>query len=213
MNWHDLTFAAEIGAGVLLIAYHLRLLAHIRREPRRTVIGRNRDARGQWVRQVVDGHADLLAVQSLRNWAMSSTFLASTAILIGLGIINFLISHDAIGAFGVTLNTANPAPITSVAGIKLLALASVFFAAFFCFAQTLRALNHLVFAIPVADATTRADVTALLNQGANYFTLGMRGFYLALPLSLWLFGAPYFLLAAALLVLVLSRLDYVAAAA
>jgi hypothetical protein len=39
-----------------------------------------------WVQSIVDKKRDILAVQTFRNWVMASTFLASTAIRISLGL-------------------------------------------------------------------------------------------------------------------------------
>ena len=37
---------------------------------------------------------DVLAVQTLRNWIMAASFLASTAILIGLGLLSLLFKPE-----------------------------------------------------------------------------------------------------------------------
>jgi len=51
------------------------------------------------------------------------------------------------------------------------------------------------------------DVVETLDRGGTHYTLGMRGYYLAIPLALWLFG-PLWMLAGALLLLVTRyRLD------
>ncbi len=54
---------------------------------------------------------------------------------------------------------------------------------------------------------TRAILAAALNHGALHYTLGMRGFYLSVPFSLWLFGPLWMLGGAAVLVFVLNSLD------
>jgi uncharacterized membrane protein len=202
-----LALGADGAAVVLLLGYHLRLVADLRRRPLATAIGRNRVARDAWVRKVVAQSADLLAVQTLRNWTMTGTFLASTAILIGIGIVHFVFAAGQPATASVVVHGAGGLA-SGIGGRKLLLLASLFFASFFCFAQTLRALNHLVFSLPVAGADGVTVNVEQLNQGANHFTLGMRGFYLALPVALWLFGSFYFLGATCLLLVVLRRIDY-----
>ena len=71
--------------------------------------------------------------------------------------------------------------------------------------------NHarLMINVPPAlePSATVETVTAILNHGALHYTLGMRGFYLAIPMGLWLFGPLWMLGGAALLSAVLHRLD------
>jgi uncharacterized membrane protein len=45
------------------------------------------------------------------------------------------------------------------------------------------------------------------NHGALHYTIGMRGFYLSVPLALWLFGPSWMLAGSLVLVAVLFRLD------
>ena len=51
------------------------------------------------------------------------------------------------------------------------------------------------------------DVIEMLQRGGVHYTLGMRGYYLSIPLLLWLFG-PLWLMAGTLVLLAaLRRLD------
>ena len=50
-------------------------------------------------------------------------------------------------------------------------------------------------------------VAETLNLGAAHYTLGMRGFYLAIPLTLWLLGPTWLLGGNAILVAIFYRLD------
>lgn len=197
------TLLADAAALLVLLLYHARLVHHLRHDPGRTVIGRNRGVRRAWLAEVIARKADILAVQTLRNWAMTATFLASTAILVAVGIVHFMFTNVPGAAAASELLRA------PWAGAKLLTLASLFFVAFFCFAQTLRALNHLGFEIVVARDETFETVLAHLHRHADSFTLGMRSFYFSLPVSLWLFGAAHFLAATLVLTLLLAHLDYV----
>ncbi|MEX2480250.1 MAG: DUF599 domain-containing protein [Gammaproteobacteria bacterium] len=191
------------GAALLLLAgYHWRLLQQIRQHPERTAIGRNRITRRRWLSDVIERRADILAVQTLRNWAMTATFLASTAILIAVGIVHFIFVNEPGATAATRLLRAD------FAGAKLFLLASVFFAAFFCFAQTLRALNHLGFEIVVAGEDDFDSVLRHLHRHSDNFSLGMRCYYLSLPFSLWLFGALHLLAATIIMVLLMRRLDY-----
>ena len=58
------------------------------------------------------------------------------------------------------------------------------------------------------DATVSAEaVTQVLNHGALHYTIGMRGFYMSVPLALWLFGPSWMLVASLILAIVLYQLD------
>lgn len=46
-----------------------------------------------------------------------------------------------------------------------------------------------------------------MNRGALYQTIGMRCFYLTLPLMFWLFGPVFFLVASLFMVSLLISLD------
>ena len=58
------------------------------------------------------------------------------------------------------------------------------------------------------DATVSEEaVTQVVNHGALHYTIGMRGFYLSVPLALRLFGPIWMLAGSLVLVTVLYRLD------
>lgn len=66
-----------IGLAVL-IGYHLYLRQVYHEQPERTYRGRSNRLRRAWVEMVRVHSNDILAVQTLRNWIMSATLLAST---------------------------------------------------------------------------------------------------------------------------------------
>ena len=51
-------------------------------------------------------------------------------------------------------------------------------------------------------------VVSLLERGALHHTLGVRGFFLGIPLALWLFGPLWMLAGTMVLVLLLYQLDH-----
>lgn len=71
--------------------------------------------------------------------------------------------------------------------------------------------NHAGFMINTFeqnDATVSAEaVTQVLNHGALHYTIGMRGYYLSVPLALWMFGPLWMLIGSLVLIAVLYRLD------
>jgi uncharacterized membrane protein len=201
-----LTFSAFL----VLVIYHVRLVRRFRTAPLTTSFGVTDRLRKAWVESVMQERRDILAVQTLRNWVMASSFLASAAILIGLGLFNLAFAQEQIAHIAHSLNffgTRNEAAWL----IKLISLIVDFFFAFFNFTLSIRYYNHASFAInvpPSLDPLVSYDaVAAILNHGAIHYTMGMRGYYLAIPLTLWLFGPIWLLGGSITLILILNKLD------
>ena len=74
-----------VPAIVLILVYHWYLYRKVKKYPLTTAIGVTNHARQMWVHEVIQDKRDILAVQTLRNQLMASTFLASTAILLSIG--------------------------------------------------------------------------------------------------------------------------------
>jgi uncharacterized membrane protein len=156
------------------------------------------------------GRRDILAVQTLRNWTMGATFLASTAILIGLGIFNLAITADKQGELSLVLSHFGSGHPGLWLG-KLILLGADFLFAFFNFALAIRYYNHTGFMINLTlkenSEISVEDVIDILQRGGAHYSLGMRGYYLSIPLVAWLFG-PLWLLAGTLVLLTaLYRFD------
>ncbi len=195
---------------MLLIVYHWILIRRVRRRPLSTAVGITNHVRVQWVRSVMDSKCELLAVQTLRNGLMAANFLASTAILISLGLLSVAFKPGLFQEISHALNLAG-ARSEILWMFKLMLLVVLFFFAFFNFTLTIRYYNHAGFMINILEAhdptVTPEGVAEVLNQGALHYTLGMRGFYLAVPVGLWLFGPVWMLAGAIVLVWVLNKLD------
>jgi uncharacterized membrane protein len=95
--------------------------------------------------------------------------------------------------------------------LKLMLLAVVFFISFFNFTLAIRYYNHAGIMINTIDendpALSAETVTDVINHGALHYTIGMRGFYLSVPLGLWMFGPIWMLAGSLILIAVLYRLD------
>ncbi len=218
-----------IAGFLVLIAYHGRLYYMLRRRPFTTSIGIANYMRALWVRNVVTERKEILAVQTLRNLTMAANFLASTAIIIGLAILNVALGREERPGDSLMLwqfeMTAG-----EIWTAKLLVLSGAFFFCFFNFMLSVRYYNHAAFFVGVPhseeaswalhkpgllidlaehdeEAPTLRPVADTVNRGAAHYTLGMRGYYLVVPLALWLFGSVWFLVGAIGLVGVLYRVD------
>lgn len=195
---------------LLLLVYHLKLIAKVRHEPLQTAIGITNHVREQWVRSIMQGKSDILAVQTLRNGLMAANFLASTAIIVSLGLLSVAFTPGLFQHIPQALNLAGVRSETLWL-FKIMLLVVLFFYAFFNFTLTIRYYSHAGFMINILEAhdptVTPELVADVLNHGALHNTLGMRGFYLAVPVGLWMFGPLWMLAGTIVLVFVLSRLD------
>ncbi|MCJ7686208.1 MAG: DUF599 domain-containing protein [Desulfobacteraceae bacterium] len=203
-----------ISAGFLtLLIYHIHLVYKVKTAPMSISIGMTNHLRREWVQTIMEEKRDILAVQTIRNWVMASSFLASAAILIGLGVLSAAFSAEKSFEISQALNLFG-AKGKEMWLIKLMLLAVDFFFAFFNFALSIRYYTHASFAInipPSHDPTVTYDaVTKILNRGATHYTLGMRGYYLAVPFTLWMFGPVWMAIGTAVLIMILYKIDRMA---
>ena len=207
-NWLELTIT--LATFLILLTYHVYLFIRTRRAPLSTAIGITNHVRRKWVQSIMQNGRDILAVQTLRNQVMAATFLASTAILISLGLLGVAFRPGVFEEISHALNITGTRNET-LWMIKLLVLAVLFFSAFFNFTLAIRYYNHAGMMINIPEAhdptATPETVSEVLNHGALHYTLGMRGYYLAVPATLWLFGPLWMLFGTVVLVIILYQLD------
>jgi uncharacterized membrane protein len=206
--WPEIFFPAL--SAILFLIYHIHYYFLVKRCPMQTAIGITRYLRTFWVESVMEQKRDILAVQTLRNWVMASSFLASTAIIISLGILGYIFQHKDISELPFSFDRI----VTSMENIdilKILVLFMIFAVAFFNFTLSIRYYNHVNFMINVPldrdEMVSVGYVTTTLNLGMIHFTLGMRAYYLSGPFFLWLFGPVWMFLGSILVLIVLYKID------
>lgn len=196
----------------MLGAYAAWLAARLRQHPLYTIQAYHQHVRRRWVHFVMeDPSHGILAVQTLRNSTMGATFLASSVLLLLGGTLSLVGRPDALGSLlhGLEVSaTRHPA----VWNLKVVALVCDLFVAVFAFVMSVRLYTHLSYqlAVPPEDdphGVTVDRVAGMLDRAGGLFSLGLRACYLAMPLVLWLFGPLTLVLATAVLVAVMSRLD------
>lgn len=203
-----LAFALSVA---MLSAYQLFLRHKLRRNPTYTIQAVNAIARAAWVESIMRERKDILAVQTLRNSTMAATFLASTAVLLIMGVLTLTAQGDKLGDVWHALNVSG-ATHTTLWLSKLLALLLDLFVAFFCFSMSIRIYNHVGYMINVPltlahKSISPEHVATHLNRGGAYYSYGMRAFYYTVPLVFWLFDPLLMLIATAVLLATLARLD------
>jgi uncharacterized membrane protein len=195
---------------LFVAAYHLHLVYKVRNQPLTTTVGITNHVRSKWVKNVIDERRDILAVQTLHNQVMAATFLASTAILISLGLLGAAIRPGLFSEISQALNLTG-AKNETLWMVKLMLLSVLFFSAFFNFTLSIRYYNHAGFMINISetsDSIISAEAVAeVLNHGALHYTLGMRGYYLSVPIVFWLFGPLWMFTGNMVLLGILYRLD------
>lgn len=175
-----------------------------------TAVGITNHLRGHWVESIMEERRDILAIQTLRNWTMAASFLASTGILICLGLISVAASPEKIAEITPGLNTL-VSEHRAWWLFKLMVLIIDFFFIFFSFCLSIRYLNHVNFMINVptnlAHKIIPEYITEILNRGMMHYTMGMRGYYFSVLLFLWLFGPIWMLLGTIVITIILNHLD------
>lgn len=195
----------------LICAYHLFLLAMLRRNPNYTFQAVMARSRAAWTHAVMEGGKDILAVQTLRNSTMAATFLASTAIFLITGVLTLSTQGDKLADTWHALNAGGSVG-SQVWMMKILAILVDLFAAFFGFTMSIRYFHHVGYMVNVPltsrhGAIPPALVIKQLDRAGRFYWVGMRAYFLLAPLVLWLFGPQLMLVGAAFLVVVLYRLD------
>lgn len=206
---------SEIGAYafsfVLIGGYHLYLRSKLRRDRSYTIQSVSNHARAAWVENVMtDKSWGILGVQTLRNSTMAATFLASTAVLLIMGVLNLMRGGNA-DSIMHSLETGVIAGGT-MEEVKLLLLLSTFFTAFFSFSLAVRLYNHVGYLLNSTNSKcqfcpTTGYVSRLLNRSAAYYSFGMRAYYISVPLVFGLFSPVYMVMGSLVLVMVLHHID------
>ena len=204
----------SLPAFILWLGYYLFLFYRVKRNPLATAIGTYNATRKAWVIGVMKNKLDLLAIQTLRNWSMSATFLASTGSLLALAVLNFLLDPDSLATIALRHNNLGLNDMMQVEFFraKLLLLMIVLFFSFFNFTLSIRYYNKAGFILciredDVVENHQQYAVRTVFN-GALHYMLGMRSYYLTVPLVLWLLGNAWLYIGMLLLILVQFRTDY-----
>jgi uncharacterized membrane protein len=203
------SFAASV---ILLVVYHLYLRRKVRRDPTYTVQAVNIIARTAWVETMMaSGKPDVIPIQTLRNSTMAATFLASTAVLLIIGVLTLSGQAGNLSNTWQSLNVFGAKHSELFVG-KLILLLLDLFVAFFSFSMSIRVFNHVGYMINVPlslnhKAISPQHVASHLNSAGKYYSIGMRAYYFSVPLVFWLFGPHFMLTATVILIAVLYRLD------
>lgn len=199
-------------SAAIVAAYYGFLNMKVRANPTYTIHGVNALARSLWVEHIMrNASKDVMAVQTMRNFIMGSSLMASTAALLIIGTLTLSGQAEHIAQNWHALSLKGSFA-TELWIVKVMFLLLDFIVAFFAFAMSVRLANHVVFMVNVPEHDAHHNLSAKavarrLQRAGNMFSIGMRAFFFAVPLVFWLFG-PYFLLISSIgLVIALYHLD------
>lgn len=120
---------------------------------------------------------------------MASTLMATTTITVGSLISVFVSSTSSTGKYRY--------------------IVLCFLVAFLCNVQSIRYYAHASFLVTLPACEGRQDyLAAALNRGSFFWSLGLRAFYFAIPLFIWIFGHLSMFLSCCLIAFVLYFLDF-----
>ncbi|KAL6281634.1 hypothetical protein ACE6H2_018515 [Prunus campanulata] len=133
----------------------------------------------------------VLIIQTLRNNIMASSLLATTAITLS-SVISLFVSTSSSSSSDRTVpqQLVYTIPLSS---IKYFCILLCFLVGFLCNVQSTRYFAHASFLATLPTGKDKTDyieyVLTTVNRGSYFWSLGLRAFYLSIPLVLWIFGA------------------------
>jgi uncharacterized membrane protein len=203
-----------IVSSVLVLAYYFYLGRQSRRASGSKVHALNAKIRARWVHRVMSsGKMDILAIQTLRNSLMAANFMATTAVLLIIGILNL---SDKIGAWAQESQFSLLANCVSAElwYLKIALLVLDYAVAFYCFSTSIRFFNHVGYMINLGcdiqiEETIFKQTCAYLNRAGSYYMYGTRAFFFSLPVIMWFFGPIFLIPATVALIAGLAVLDKV----
>eukprot|EP00842_Homolaphlyctis_polyrhiza_P006272 jgi/Hompol1/6646/HPOL_002877-RA len=159
---HTGDIAAAAASCASLLAYHIWLAYTVAKHPEKTVYGLAAAARRIWIASIMYRKEEILAVQTLRNYIMAATVLATTSVGIVFGIIAFL--SNVFKATSPANAPASSSPSTAAGDIASLAAAAADSATFFAFTT-----DNLFGAKVVLFIATHVAAFFFLTQSLRFY--------------------------------------------
>jgi len=211
MTTHATDLICFVLSAAALLAYQLYLNWRTRRDPASSAQDAMLQVRAAWVESVMREQRDILAVQTLRNSTMAASFMASTAILLIIGVLSLSAQGERLSGTWHVLNFWGNVS-AEVWLFKLLTMLFDLLFAFFAFSMSVRLYHHIGYSInvpmiPQPEQTRVQRVVAQMNRAAAYYRIGMRAYYCIVPLLFWLFGPLQLLGSTVALIAFLYHLD------
>lgn len=222
MNLVDLfgSFTVEwvvmAGSVLILLVYEAYLFWLGRSSPLKVARTAHADIRARWVVAVMSRPgAEILVVQTIRNSVMAASFMASTAVIALTGTLTL----SGLGNVGNPVWQKSVLSGLQISGIltatKLILLALIFFASFMFSTMGVRYFSHASYLITIEMGSEpgrrHALATRYLNRAGYQYSMGLRTFFLCIPILASLFNTWIMLPATVLLIVVLYQFDRIPA--
>lgn len=216
LSWDYLL--VPVGLCVLGI-YHIWLLITVQRNPTKTVMGLNSAVRKQWVFSMMDVSPPFSFLLCFPSAIYRLSFLETKTkkkkkveTLVSktfekdngqwgrkTNCISFI--YTMISVFVSTSSSSSCDSTVSqqlvytipLSSIKCFCILLCFLVGFLCNVQSTRYFAHASFLATLPTGKDKTDyieyVSTTVNRGSYFWSLGLRAFYLSIPLFLWIFGA------------------------
>lgn len=192
MNWIGLAIFA-----FCTVVYHGVYHWISKRSPFATVKGKVERYRKDWVEGILQSRNIILAVQTVRNNIMATTWLAGSVML----VLAFLLTSGIKGQDSEVFNALGIVD-HGFLRIKVDLLLFTFGFAFLAFLFSIRHVilfNTLIGTSPelitqVEGVEASEFLARLINRSHSRFTFGLRATYFSLPLIAWLFSTWAFII-------------------
>lgn len=199
MFWRDLAENLDmvlVPTGIFfLLAYHVYLLYRIIKDPDSTVVGFENGNRQVWVQQMMQNMPTYtsLALQVVSNNITSAVYLASLSLTIS-SLIGTIVAFAAENSSTTSSNRLVNEIIfghksSFLSSIKYASILLCFLVSFMSYVQCARYYIHVSFLISTPNTSVPVDYIAkAVIRGSNFWALGVRAYYFAFPLLLWITG-------------------------
>lgn len=157
------------------------------------LIGTMAKQRGSWMAMMLGRENRMIDLQIIRSLSRTSTFFASTSVLVLAGLITVLGATNK--AIGLVANIPFVSELSAFEWeLRLVLLVLVFVYAFFKFVWSIRQLSYCAVMIggmapstEIDDAcrTAAADIANLATLAAIHFNRGVRAYYFATAMFAW----------------------------
>lgn len=175
------------------------------------------DMRTRWMHQMIKRDARMSDATLIGNIARSISFFASTTVLILIGIVTVMGSHQQEGLEIVRSLPFVMGSTSLMWEFKLGLLALIFTYAFFKLTWSLRQYNYVSIVVGAAplcnehkshhyEYARRAG--KLIGNAGRHFNLGLRAYYFGLAVISWFLNGMVFMAVTALVVWVAYRREF-----
>lgn len=199
---------------LVLLAYEGYLIWMGRLSPMRVARTAHAEIRARWVVAMLEREGrdtEVLVIQTIRNSIMAASFMASTSALALTGTLTLSgLGNVNSNVWGGSLLTGLQVS-SLLTATKLVLLTIIFFASFMFCTMSVRYFSHTGYLITTEigypQHRRQALAVTYLNRAGYQYSLGLRTFFLCIPILVSLFSTWLMLPGMLFLITLLHRFD------